>query len=80
MNTGIWLPQISLRRCTGCRQCIDHCPTHTLGQVEGKAVVVNPEACTYCLVCEDICPEKAISLPFLISVEETSPDSSTEIL
>jgi NAD-dependent dihydropyrimidine dehydrogenase PreA subunit len=34
--------------------------------VDGKAVLLYPELCTYCTACEDACPEDAIALPFLI--------------
>jgi len=47
-------------------ECIRACPVDALGQVEGKADLVRPDACTYCVVCEDICPVNAIELPFLI--------------
>lgn len=60
------LPRIHRERCTGCERCIEICPVDALGQVDGKAALVEPERCTYCALCEDICPEEAIALPFLI--------------
>jgi len=64
--TNYPLPHIDWQRCTGCRRCVDICPTQALAQVDGKAMLCYPDACTYCTSCEEICPEQAISLPFLI--------------
>ena len=61
-----WMPRIDHELCTGCRQCVEACPTDAVAQVKGKADLVHPERCTYCLVCEDLCPSNAIELPFLI--------------
>lgn len=61
-----WLPRINRMTCTGCTECIQTCPTDALGQVDGKAALVRPDACTYCTACEDVCPVGAIELPFLI--------------
>lgn len=60
------LPIITQELCTGCRRCVDACPTHALDQLTDKAFLRYPEQCTYCVACEDICPENAIALPFLI--------------
>lgn len=60
------LPQINRDLCTGCRRCVEVCPTQALDQFLGKAYLRFPEACTYCTACEDLCPEGAIALPFLI--------------
>ncbi len=60
------LPIINRDSCTGCRRCVDICPTQALAQISEKATLLHPERCTYCVACQDICPENAISLPFLI--------------
>jgi formate hydrogenlyase subunit 6/NADH:ubiquinone oxidoreductase subunit I len=60
------LPIINSFRCTGCRACVETCPTNALVQRNDKAVLAYPDACTYCSACQDICPEDAIALPFLI--------------
>ena len=62
-------PTIDAELCTGCRLCVDICPTSALAQLEGKAKLVHPELCTYCTLCEDKCPENAIALPFVITLK-----------
>lgn len=42
------------------------CPTHALAKIDGKAMLVDAEACTYCTLCEMICPVDAIELPYLV--------------
>lgn len=79
MNTQQqWMPQIDRARCTGCGDCIAACPTQALGDVEGKAAVVRPEACTYCAVCEDICPTGAIGLPYQITFSPNYRNQNNE--
>ncbi len=65
-----WMPQIDDVRCTGCGDCVAVCPTGALGNVGGKAAVVQPQACTYCAACEDICSVGAIGLPYQISFSQ----------
>ncbi len=65
------LPVINLERCTGCGQCVQHCPTQAVELIERKAVIVRPSNCTYCDACEQACPTGAIGRPFII-VFETS--------
>ncbi|MBX7233462.1 MAG: ferredoxin family protein [Caldilineales bacterium] len=60
------LPSIDQNLCTGCRRCVDICPTHALDQAHEKAYLRYPDLCTYCTACEDVCPVNAIALPFLI--------------
>ncbi len=72
------LPRILAERCSGCERCIHICPTQALGQVEGKAGLVEPDNCTYCALCEDICPDSAIALPFLIVFAESQQLTPTQ--
>lgn len=47
--------------CTGCGNCVDHCPVSAL-ILEDDHPVVDPEVCITCFCCQEICPEKAIAL------------------
>jgi ferredoxin len=60
------LPRINSDLCTGCRRCVEICPTQALAQLNEKAVLSSPERCTYCTACEGVCPVNAIALPFMI--------------
>jgi ferredoxin len=71
MFDPVWMPRINRSLCTGCGDCIAACPVDALGQIGGKADLIDPEACTYCTACEDLCPVGAIELPFLICTLET---------
>ena len=61
-----WLPRLNQNTYTGCGDCITACPTNALALVEGKAVLVFPDLCTYCAICETICPVDAIELPYIV--------------
>jgi NAD-dependent dihydropyrimidine dehydrogenase PreA subunit len=56
-------------RCTGCRLCLDSCPTDVLRFDLGrsKAVVAYPMECNSCHLCEDDCPEGAIAVAYGIT-------------
>jgi NAD-dependent dihydropyrimidine dehydrogenase PreA subunit len=70
MVESLPLPIIYDYRCTGCGECVAHCPESALDMRDGKAVVAHPERCTYCMLCEEVCPTSAISLPFLVIFDE----------
>ena len=68
------LPQIDLKKCIGCARCVEACPEHVLELQQGKAVLVQPDLCTYCMACEESCPTNAIALPFeIIFLQPTEP-------
>jgi len=60
------LPELDLEKCTGCGICVERCPVDAVSIIDGKAVLVKPEACPYCTKCEDACPSGAIRCPFEI--------------
>lgn len=60
------LPRIDAQQCTGCRRCVEVCPTGALDQIADKAYLRYPDRCHYCLACEEVCPTNAISLPFVV--------------
>ncbi|HMM27164.1 MAG: 4Fe-4S binding protein [Chloroflexota bacterium] len=72
-----WKPAINRARCTGCGACVEQCPEHALGQIAGKATVLEPDACTYCARCETLCPTRAIALPYLIMYAPLSSTSDS---
>lgn len=69
------LPTIDHNLCTGCRRCVEICPTQALAQFDEKAHLLYPDLCTYCVACQDVCPENAISLPFVIVFGPALPKS-----
>jgi ferredoxin len=71
--TDLSLPTIDRQRCTGCRACIEVCPTNALGQVAERAALVDPSACIWCARCEEICPTNAIGLPYVIRFGDKDP-------
>ncbi len=64
--SSLWMPVIDQSTCTGCGECVAHCPENALGSRNGKAAIVRPDACSYCGACETLCPVGAIELPYLI--------------
>ncbi len=66
MGDTVWMPQLTVTKCSGCGECIAHCPTEALGWLHGKAALLYPERCSYCATCEATCPTDAIALPYLV--------------
>jgi Ni,Fe-hydrogenase III small subunit/formate hydrogenlyase subunit 6/NADH:ubiquinone oxidoreductase subunit I len=52
-------PLIDAKRCrSGCRVCIDACPTDAIA---GEPLRIDLGACLFCTHCQDACPEGAIA-------------------
>ena len=56
------LPEIDLRLCTLCGDCVTVCPTECLSIGQEREVVLVPQACINCAVCEAVCPVRAIAM------------------
>lgn len=47
-----------LAACTGCGQCVEHCPTGIVGLVDGVPLLdFSVAECTFCGACAQSCPE-----------------------
>lgn len=54
------IPKVDIKRCNGCRECINFCKFNALAYIKDK-VFVFKEICHSCGGCMLLCPEKAIS-------------------
>jgi 2-oxoglutarate ferredoxin oxidoreductase subunit delta len=50
------------RWCKGCAICVELCPKKVLAMEDGRAVVVDLEACNRCQLCDLRCPDFAITV------------------
>lgn len=57
-------PKIDHEKCSGDGACFEVCPSdpNVFEIREGKAYIVNPDACIECGLCEEECPEKALTM------------------
>jgi len=70
------VPEIDLDLCEGCGRCVMECPGKAVGLMNGKAIILRPEDCSYCAECETICRAGAIRCPFEIVFSEVQIHSS----
>lgn len=49
-------------KCSGCKACVDACPSSAITVPDGKAVV-NEGECIDCGACVDACPNAALAMP-----------------
>ncbi len=66
-------PHIDQAACIGCGSCVEICPEHVLGLVNGRATIVSGMKCVGHAVCADVCPVGAIIMGF------GTPTHGTEI-
>ena len=51
---------LSAERCNGCRECVEVCPHAVFAMKDGRAVIVDREACMECGACAQNCASGAI--------------------
>ena len=56
------IPIIDPEKCTGCKECVEVCPTQAIS-IENDKAVINKDICEECGECAHTCPEKAITIP-----------------
>jgi len=55
-------PEVDVKKCVGCGECIDVCPVNVYELGDGKSTVVNEQECVGCESCSEVCPEAAITV------------------
>ena len=74
------LPEIDMGLCTGCRLCVERCPTHAVEMGPGlRPAIVRPDDCAYCGLCEEMCPVGAIALAYEIVLDPENIDFPEEV-
>jgi len=53
--------KVDLKKCIGCRICVDICPVQAIDIKKDKAVI--SDECVECGACINECPNEALSLP-----------------
>jgi len=53
------MPWVDKNECTGCGDCVEQCPVHTISMVNEKAEI-NMANCIRCGTCHGLCPENAV--------------------
>jgi formate hydrogenlyase subunit 6/NADH:ubiquinone oxidoreductase subunit I len=56
------LPSLNETLCTGCRRCVDVCPTLCLEMAGPLPWLPRPEDCVSCEACVLVCPVAAIQM------------------
>jgi hypothetical protein len=54
-------PKFNAKKCTGCGECVSHCPAEAIQLVKEKARK-DPKKCIGCGECIAVCPEGAVSI------------------
>lgn len=50
---------VESKKCVGCGDCENFCPTNAINIVDGKSVI-DPELCIECDICTKVCTYNAI--------------------
>ncbi|MCK4647918.1 DUF362 domain-containing protein [bacterium] len=56
-------PVIDKDRCTGCGQCIEHCPTEAMKMEKGFPIIDNKQ-CIRCFCCQEFCLQRAVGIKY----------------
>jgi len=73
-----WYPRIDYEKCTGCQQCLNHCPhgVYEWDNENNRPKVVNPYNCVIgCVACSRICDQEAISFPGMDEIKQIAKNA-----
>jgi len=56
-------PVIDKDRCTGCGECIEHCPTRAMSMDE-SCPIINNKTCIKCFCCQEFCLQRAVGIKY----------------
>ncbi|VVB78180.1 CoB--CoM heterodisulfide reductase iron-sulfur subunit A [uncultured archaeon] len=62
-------PFINPKKCTACKNCINHCNFNAISIVDGKAKI-DPQKCSGCAMCIAVCNNSAVNVPWGSSSHE----------
>ncbi|MGL4370264.1 MAG: nitroreductase family protein, partial [Spirochaetota bacterium] len=69
--------KIDKNLCTGCRICLETCPSFVLAMADKKACVSRPASCLNCNQCVSVCPVRAFSNDLFSDKDYPSIDSDS---
>lgn len=61
VDTTNFLPMVDNQICTGCGECVEHCPVSALS-LKDDVASCNKDACLGCGFCKTICPVESITM------------------
>ena len=53
-------PIVDVKKCIGCGECVDICPTEVYELIDEISVPVNADECLGCESCIEVCEQEAI--------------------
>lgn len=54
--------ELDEQKCTGCRKCVEVCPHAVFEMVDGKARIIDRDACMECGACAMNCSPEAVTV------------------
>lgn len=62
-NLFIGRPEIDLKKCTGCTECVKRCPSRAIVMDNAtNNIGINYDKCVFCTLCAEICPVEAAQM------------------